>query len=79
MGKLDRLETNFVTTIEPFIQDRELMSLKYWHSKITKGVSTNQVYTNWWTNGNNSSKSIAKIDGFKAISANKRPYTICLS
>ena len=29
MGKLDRLETNFVTKFGLFIQKRELMTLKY--------------------------------------------------
>ena len=29
MGKLGRLEKNFVTKFGPFIQDREPMALKY--------------------------------------------------
>ena len=29
MGKLDRLETNFVTKFVLFIKDRRLMALKY--------------------------------------------------
>ena len=44
MGKLDRLETNFVTNFVLFVQEREPKTLKYWHSTITKDViSTNPV------------------------------------
>ena len=38
MSKLDRLETNFVTKFGPFIQNRKLMALKFWHTTITKDV-----------------------------------------
>lgn len=38
MSKLGRLETNFVTKFGPFIQNRNLTALKFWHTAITKDV-----------------------------------------
>ena len=39
-GKLKRIDTNFLTKLGPFIEDSEQMALKYWHSMITKGVTS---------------------------------------
>ena len=44
MGKLDRLETNFGTKFVLFVQEKDLIALKYSHSMITKDViSINRV------------------------------------
>ena len=61
MGKLDRLETNFVINFGTFVQERGLMAPKY--STMTKDVMMK--------NGSSNFKSAGKIDCFKSINTNK--------
>ena len=61
MGKLDRLETNFVINFGTFVQERGLMALKY--STMTKDVMMKNESSNF--------KSAVTIDCFKSINANK--------
>ena len=61
MGKLDRLETNFVINFGTLVQERGLMALKY--STMTKDVMMKNESSNF--------KSASKIDCFKSINANK--------
>ena len=61
MGKLDRLETNFVINFGTLVQERGLMALKY--STMTKDVMMKNESSNF--------KSAGKIDCFKSINANK--------